>query len=454
MRRLIIILGMTIMCIMAYAYRWDCPNRNMGYGREKDAPYFKPYTCAMWGETGGLQVKVRNIYSDRWQNTPTSFRRSTSYQMNLALPAQLRMLPFKEDAIPWETCPSISDAYDMKYGHELTYDVLSLAKIEPRPYERVRYKQGQHIYQSSATGDAAYYDNDDTTELWPCTDLMMEGRYLVSLDVFTDAKYEMYWGFESLTLPEGLIHIGDSACENVVVIDSTLVMPSTLEYIGDMAFYCGDFDIDLSKASSLTHIGVKAMYAMSAKEIVLPESLEEVGEMAFGPALSTQKVLNYTGSSDFPYVYCNECTSYLDEKTYREYTKDVSYQTDLCLSKIVSMNPIPPKVVREYKRDETTGELTDELMREEPLLCHEEFAGRIPLYVPSDAVEAYRSAPGWKNFTRIYPLSELSGIEDIQLDRKPVETGRYDLNGRKIDDSYRGVVVVRYSDGSARKELR
>ncbi|MDE5896103.1 MAG: leucine-rich repeat domain-containing protein [Muribaculum intestinale] len=450
MRRLIIILGMTIMCIMAYAYRWDCPDHNMGYGRVKDAPYFKPYTCAMWGETGGLQVKVRNIYMDWVQITPSAFKTVSSYQMNLALPAQLRMIPFEEDAIPWETCPSISD------GTITTrkYDVLSLAKIEPRPYERVRVKRC-HIHDNSPyTGwDAAYYIDDDATELRPVSSLFVSGHLKVCLDVFTNPEYEMYWGFESVELPEGLIHIGDSACENVVVIDSTLVMPSTLEYIGDMAFYCGDFDIDLSRASSLTHIGVKAMYAMSAKEIVLPESLEEVGEMAFGPALSTQKVLNYTGSSDFPYVYCNECTSYLDEKTYREYTKDVSYQTDLCLSKIVSMNPTPPKVVREYKRDETTGELTDELMREEPLLCHEEFAGRIPLYVPSDAVEAYRSAPGWKNFTRIYPLSELSGIDDIRHNGEPVETGRYDMSGRKVDDNYRGVVVVRYSDGSARKEL-
>lgn len=450
MRRLIIILGMTIMCIMAYAYRWDCPDRNMGYGYVKNSVYFKPYTCAMWEETGGLQVKVRNIYKDIEQINPKGFMTVSSYSTNMVLPAQLCMIPFEEDAIPWETYPSISDGTITTRN----YDVLSLAKIEPRPYERVRIKRGQSIYSSYTGSDAAYYIDDDATELWPRSNLFVSGHLQVYLDVFTNPEYEMYWGFESVELPEGLIHIGDSACENVVVIDTPLVMPSTLEYIGDMAFYCGDFDIDLSKASSLTHIGVKAMYAMSAKEIVLPESLEEVGEMAFGPALSTQKVLNYTGSSDFPYEFSYTIGVYLYEMTYREYTKDVSYQTDLCLSKIVSMNPIPPKVVREYKRDETTGELTDELMREEPLLCHEEFAGRIPLYVPSDAVEAYRSAPGWKNFTRIYPLSELSGIEDIQLDRKPVETGRYDLNGRKIDDSYRGVVVVRYSDGSARKELR
>ncbi len=75
--------------------------------------------------------------------------------------------------------------------------------------------------------------------------------------------------------------------------------------------------------------------------------------------------------------------------------------------------------------------------------------------MPDGSVDAYRSAPGWKNFTQIYTLSDLeaSGIDNVSSDIQAVETGRYDINGRPVDGEYRGVVVVRYSDGSVRKEL-
>ena len=55
--------------------------------------------------------------------------------------------------------------------------------------------------------------------------------------------------------------------------------------------------MDMSQAKSLTHIGVKGyVHAMSAKEIVVPESVKEVGELAFGPCIgSALKALDYEG---------------------------------------------------------------------------------------------------------------------------------------------------------------
>lgn len=54
--------------------------------------------------------------------------------------------------------------------------------------------------------------------------------------------------------------------------------------------------------------------------------------------------------------------------------------------------------------------------------------------------ETFTTAPG------------LSGIDDIDYDsREPEVVGYYDLNGRCIPEPRRGVNIVRYSDGSARK---
>lgn len=45
-----------------------------------------------------------------------------------------------------------------------------------------------------------------------------------------------------------------------------------------------------------------------------------------------------------------------------------------------------------------------------------------------------------------------AGVDDIELNAA-AETGRYDLQGRRVSASYRGAVIVTYADGTARKQL-
>lgn len=448
MRRLLLVICIISGIGVCDAYQWRSEGRKMAYWKSTHEPYYYPYTCAMWEESGGLQVKIQNLYYDTWNATPYNFLGLSHSVPVLEIPSTISIVPFDENEKPWESIPLVSDGPCHMHTPTLmlekkNFDVLSLYRIEPRPYEEMEYWYRFYYdsdYSNVLSVDKSYgnsfYDNSSK-----------EKRY----EEIKNVKYRLFWGFESVVLPLSLKHIADSACVGVVDIETPLIVTEKVEYIGDMAFCCGDFDVDMSQAKSLTHIGVKAMYAMSAKEIVVPESVKEVGELAFGPALEVLKTLDYEGATVclFPPYYMSS------GRFVREYTKDVSYQAEVCLERLVSKNPEPPAIVMEYKRDEDTGELTDEPLRTEPILCHPEFSSRIPLYVPDGSVDAYRSAPGWKNFTQIYTLSDLeaSGIDNVSSDIQAVETGRYDINGRPVDGEYRGVVVVRYSDGSVRKEL-
>lgn len=438
---------------MCYAYDWNCEGRLNGPDVPSyytHVPYSYPYTCAMWGESGGLQVKIQNLYSstELFGKNYGSYGRSTGVPV-LEIPTSISIVPFDDNEQPWESAPLVSDGRPCpEHGrfYNEDFDVLSLYRIEPRAYESVRYLK-----------DAFYYPRDYSNILYPVTRELLDRVWPANstrerAEELKNASYDFFWGFTTVVLPKCLKHIADSACVGVVTIETPLVVTENVEYIGDMAFCCGDFDVDMSEARSLTHIGIKAMYATAAKEIVLPESVKEVGELAFGPSLSVVRTYTYVGVTACwgPPTY----TSYDYEYLSREYEKDVSYQTKLCLERVVLKNPTPPAIVREYRRDATTGELTDEPVREEPILCHDEFAAQIPLYVPDNAVEAYRAAPGWKHFTQIYPISELSGIDDIVVAGQPAEIGRYDLNGRPVDSAYRGITVVKYSDGTAKKEMR
>ncbi len=78
---------------------------------------------------------------------------------------------------------------------------------------------------------------------------------------------------------------------------------------------------------------------------------------------------------------------------------------------------------------------------------------RAHLYVPKGTLAAYKAADGWKNFLNISESGE-SGIEDTGVTAQKTVVGRYDLSGRQVADGYRGVTIIRYSDGSVEKTLR
>ena len=71
--------------------------------------------------------------------------------------------------------------------------------------------------------------------------------------------------------------------------------------------------------------------------------------------------------------------------------------------------------------------------------------------VDEDAKTAYQAKDPWKAYEiMVMP----TGIEEVETDKTaPTIVGYYDLNGKLINGKQRGAVIVRYSDGTARKEL-
>lgn len=74
------------------------------------------------------------------------------------------------------------------------------------------------------------------------------------------------------------------------------------------------------------------------------------------------------------------------------------------------------------------------------------------LAVPYESIEKYRTAPVWENFFQDrWPLT---GIEGVEAEGDNEVVGCYDLYGRTVTEDYRGVVIVRYADGTTSKEVR
>lgn len=75
------------------------------------------------------------------------------------------------------------------------------------------------------------------------------------------------------------------------------------------------------------------------------------------------------------------------------------------------------------------------------------------LFVTEEAIEKCKAIDPWMNFENIQAY-DFSGVEVINgVDTKTV-VGRCNLSGSPVDDSYKGVVIMRYSDGSVQKKIQ
>lgn len=77
----------------------------------------------------------------------------------------------------------------------------------------------------------------------------------------------------------------------------------------------------------------------------------------------------------------------------------------------------------------------------------------LKVLVPKGSLEAYQNAEGWKNFWSLQESTETDGIADPESFTEIKECARYDIHGRKVDSSYKGLIIIRYSDGSTKKTI-
>lgn len=76
---------------------------------------------------------------------------------------------------------------------------------------------------------------------------------------------------------------------------------------------------------------------------------------------------------------------------------------------------------------------------------------RIKILVPPGCKDVYSKSPGWENFWNIEESEELSGVDSVNDSVEKTVAGRYDLSGKSVDENYKGMVIVRFSDGSTKK---
>ena len=240
-----------------------------------------------------------------------------------------------------------------------------------------------------------------------------------------------------ISLPEGLKVIGFNrnfgGSHNTI---KAINIPKTVEYIGAMKYVVPGATMTLpgtikvvSAAAGIeaekliiedgvqyigTHLAEKKLIRCNNTELTIPGSVQFGSCAIETPKLESIKITKSKIDGATPYLgpgFCWNTTS---------------------VKKITCEYDVPP---------ETSGSAFEDYMYD-----------RATLYVPEEAIEAYKAAPEWKEFEKIMPIKD--GVNDVTADEAQVVATEYhDLYGRRLEAPTERGITIRtdvYSDGTRR----
>ena len=330
-----------------------------------------------------------------------------------------------------------------------------------------------------------------------------------------DAAFRYCYSLASVTLPNSVTKIGSCTFEYCSSLASVTI-PNSVTEIGWYAFSGCRSLSSVTIPNSVTKISNSAFSDCSSLvSVTIPNSVKEIYNGAFNGCSSLLSV-TIPNSVEKIHVWCfANCSKLqkieiekgdnplkLDEKIFenddavtdivigrkmvwydRNYNETydfwIRFKTILCLENITSLtflcdididnffgyndfsttlinltigNNVKnyPENLREYSKLQTIT-LKDPVPQRCPSFVAKQYTD-MTIYVPKGSLASYQGAKGWKNFWDIRE-SEESGIDDAAVVDEKVEIGRYDLQGRRVGEDYRGMVIVRFSDGSVRKTI-
>lgn len=118
------------------------------------------------------------------------------------------------------------------------------------------------------------------------------------------------------------------------------------------------------------------------------------------------------------------------------------------LTTLEVLAPVPPAL--QYEKHEIWNEETGNYEEVEECVSLKAFdPAKVRLLVPAESVDLYKNTSEWNKFYNI----DTSGIDTVLNDGNTTVKARYDLQGRSVNDNFKGVVIEILSDGTVRKRI-
>lgn len=232
-------------------------------------------------------------------------------------------------------------------------------------------------------------------------------------------------------------------CSGATKYSGEIVIPANVSYDGadytvtsiGYGAFSNSSVVSVTLPNSVTSIGWNAFYKCSDLiSVTLPNSITSIGRETFRGCASLTSETIPSSVSSIEYRAFDNCSSLTSIKIPNSVT-DIGggvFEYCSCLASVTSLNLTPP-------------------------ICLDSdvfswIADGCVLHVPAEAVDAYKTAYVWKNFSYIEG-DDTSSIVGIDSDKGISVKARYDLNGNPVNAEYRGVVIEVLSDGRKVKRI-
>lgn len=262
----------------------------------------------------------------------------------------------------------------------------------------------------------------------------------------------------TLEIPNSIESIESKAfqgCKSIVSVK----FPDHLRSIGFYAFSgCSNLET-MTLPSSITLIsGTAFSGCTSLKSVTIPASVETIGNDAFSGCTNLEELTIEDGVKQIGTGAFAGCT-----KLYSlEIPNSITTISNLAFSQCEAL-----RIIKVGKDVETIGqgafgnckEITDVYCFAEvvPNTSESAFINSLidyaTLHVPTSSIESYRASMPWKGFKNIIALSDNdTSIKVGKSDNANIDS-YFDLKGQKIDANFRGISIVRKSNGEVIKVI-
>ncbi len=279
-----------------------------------------------------------------------------------------------------------------------------------------------------------------------------------ALSSLGESAFSNCTSLESIDLPASVRSIGSYAFEGCRGLKS-IILPDSVKQFGKERMFKGCYllqSVELPKG--VTEIGRETFQdCWSLASASLPEGVKTIKEDAFSKCGKLKTINSPSTLSTIEERAFYLCTS-LDSIDLSMLNKIKSKAFAYCSNLRAVSLPIATKwIYGDYMFKNCTGlkriynpqKMPKDI---DPNVFEGVNQGECELYVPLESVELYKIAPVWSKF--IVKGMDMSGIDDVHIDQPSITpVARYNLQGSRLSGPQQGINIVRYSDGTTKKEL-
>ena len=385
-----------------------------------------------------LITKQITINLDKAGTLPNKIASSEMYKItNLKIIGEI-------NGTDWNMIREMAGRDNRGYGTEGKLSVLDLSEAKI-------VKGGDSYYP----GDNCYTSNDEIGEkaFTDCSRLtsltLPVGITSIGYDAFAYCS-----GLTSLTLPAGITSIGEYAFYGCSGLTS-LTLPAGITEIGESTFSDCSGLTSLTLPDGITSIGSRAFYGCSGlTSLTLPAGITSIGDDTFYGCSGLTSLTFPAGITSIGEYAFSGCSGLTSLNLPADITSIDKYAFSGC-SRLTSLTlPAGITSIGEFAFSYCSGLTSIYVYAEKvPRIGRYAFEGcasrKCTLYVPKGTYDNYRLSE-FGYFENIVEF-DATGIDKTTTSTDVEEVSRYSLNGQRLAVPVKGLNIVKYSDGTARK---